>query len=171
MDAVQFGRWIRERRRSGGWGSQRALAESVLTHACISKYRITADFLARLEAGHFVSPFRGSVRRRVLALTCLMCKTPRDVRDVLQGAELAELNDEETRQMHWLNKHLFTKPGPTLQPLPPRPLRLFGRDTLLESLTRALSSGESGLYAVTGMVGRCKGPLAYGALHLLACID
>ncbi len=168
MDAVQFGRWISERRRAGGWGSQRALAESVLHHPLISKYRITEDFLARLEAGHFVHPFRGSVRRRVLALTCLICKTPRDVRAYLQGAELAELNDEETRQMHWLNKHLFTKPGPTLQPLPPRPLRLFGRDSLLESLTRALSSGESGLYALTGMVGVGKSALAYEALHRLA---
>src|SRR5216683_1835125 len=171
MDAVQFGRWISERRRAGGWGSQRALAESVLHRPLISKYRITEDFLARLEAGHFVHPFRGSVRRRVLALTCLICKTPRDVRAYLQGAELAELNDEETRQMHWLNKHLFTKPGPTLQPLPPRPLRLFGRDTLLESLTRALSSGESGLYALTGMVGVGKSALAYEALHVLLTSD
>lgn len=168
MDAVQFGRWISERRRAAGWGSQRALAESALHHPLVSKYRITEDFLARLEAGHFVHPFRGSVRQRVLALTCLICKTPRDVRVYLQAAELAELNDEETRQMHWLNKHLFTKPGPTLRPLPPRPLRLFGRDTLLESLIRALSSGESGLYSLTGMVGVGKSALAYEALYRLA---
>ena len=168
MDAVQFGRWISERRRAGGWGSQRALAGSVRHHPLISKYRITEDFLARLEAGHFVHPFRGSVRQRVLALTCLICKTPRDVRVYLQAAELTELNDEETRQMHWLNKHLFTKRSPTMRPLPPRPLRLFGRDTLLESLIRALSSGESGLYALTGMVGVGKSALAYEALHRLA---
>jgi len=138
MDAVQFGRWISERRRAAGWSSQRALAGSARHHPLISKYRITEDFLARLEAGHFVHPFRGSVRQRVLALTCLICKTPRDVRVYLQTAELTELNDEEARQMHWLNKHLFTKRSPTMRPLPPRPLRLFGRDTLLESLIRAL---------------------------------
>src|SRR6266699_1326860 len=83
MDAVQFGRWISERRRAGGWGSQRALAESVRRHPLISKYRITEDFLARLEAGHFVHPFRGSVRRRVLALTCLIC-TSRGVLQIKQ---------------------------------------------------------------------------------------
>src|SRR5215467_4645351 len=168
MDAVQFGRWISERRRAGGWGSQRALAGSARHHPIISKYKITEDFLARLEAGHFVHPFRGSVRQRVLALTCLICKTPRDLRLYLQAAELTELNDEETRQMHWLNRHLFTKPGPTLRPLPPRPLRLFGRDILLESLIRALSSGESGLYALTGMAGVGKSALAYEAIHRLA---
>src|SRR5258708_20885209 len=116
MDAVQFGRWISERRRAGGWGSQRALAESVLHHPLISKYRITEDFLARLEAGHFVHPFRGSVRRRVLELTCLISKTPRDGRAFLQAAELPDLNDEETRQMHWLNNHLFLNHSPDLAP-------------------------------------------------------
>src|SRR6266704_5964392 len=98
MDAVQFGRWISERRRAGGRGSQRALAESVRRQPLISKYRITEDFLARLEAGHLVHPFRGSVRRRVLALTWLLCKTPRDVRSYLRAAELTELSTEEAQQ-------------------------------------------------------------------------
>ena len=49
MDAVQFGRWLSERRRRFGWRSQRALAETANSDFNLSGYHITEDFLARVE--------------------------------------------------------------------------------------------------------------------------
>src|SRR5262252_7891224 len=99
MDAVRFGRWISERRLKCGWRSQRALVEAMRQHPLLSEYSISEDFLARLEAGQLAHPFRGSVRRRVLAMAWLLCKTPRDVRTYLQAAELSELKADEAEWM------------------------------------------------------------------------
>ena len=65
MDALQFGRWFSERRRRCGWGSQRALVETLHQHPLLCECGISEDFLARLEAGQLAHPFRGNVRWRV----------------------------------------------------------------------------------------------------------
>jgi tetratricopeptide (TPR) repeat protein len=174
MDVVQFGRWLSKRRRAYGWQSQRALVEAAREHPLLSESGISEDFLARLEAGHLVHPFRGSVRRRVLALTWLLCKTPRDVRSYLRAAELTELSTEEAQQQDRLNEHLASlhthhapsSPMPLL--LPPRPTRLVGRDSALHELLNALRMPGANFCAVTGMPGIGKSALAYEAVHLLA---
>jgi AAA ATPase domain len=168
MDAVRFGRWISERRLKCGWRSQRALVEAMRQHPLLSEYSISEDFLARLEAGQLVHPFRGSVRRRVLALAWLLCKAPRDVRTYLQAAELSELKADEAEWMNHLRERLATRSTSALLSLPPRPTRLFGRTSTLEDLVNALCTVGSDLYAITGMPGVGKSALAYEALHQLA---
>ncbi len=167
MDAVQFGRWMSEQRRKHGWRSQRSLVETVRSNPLLSTYNISEDFLARLEAGQLAHPFRGSVRRRVLALAWLLCTTPRDLRTYLRVAELTDLNASETECLNGLNERLATRPTSIWMSLPPRPIRLIGRAALLNELTGTLSHLASGLCAITGMPGAGKSALAYEAVHHL----
>src|ERR1700730_3400415 len=106
MDAVQFGRWISDRRSKYGFRSQRALAERASYDPTLGQLDITENFLALLEAGRLAYPFRGSVRRRVTALAWLLCSTSRDVRTYYQAAGLTELDDHETEQLRVLRNHL-----------------------------------------------------------------
>lgn len=168
MDAVRFGRWISERRLKCGWRSQRALVETTRQDSFLSEFSISEDFLARLEAGQLAHPFRGSVRRRVLALAWLLCKAPRDVRTYLQAAELSELKADEAEWVNRLRERLAARNTPTLLSLPPRPTRLLGRTCMLQDLVKALCTGGSDLYAITGMPGVGKSTLAHEALHQLA---
>ncbi len=168
MDAVRFGRWISERRRKCGWRSQRALVDTVCHDPLLSGYKISEDFLASLEAGRLALPFRGSVRKRVLALAWILCKTPRDVHSYLHAAELTELSADETEQMNRLRKHLATQHTPNVSLLPPRPRRFLGRASLLNEVVNTLCTVEASLCAITGMPGVGKSALAYEALHLLA---
>src|SRR5579872_110001 len=180
MDAVQFGRWISERRRVLGWNSQRALVEAV--HAAHTAHtletvqngayagnnNISEDFLARLEAGHLAHPFRGTVRKRVLALAELLCKNPQDVRAYLRAAEISELSAEESEQIQHLKDELTPPQAPPLLFLPPRPPRFVGRSTELQELSQVLSSAKTDVYAITGMPGIGKSTLAYEVVHQLA---
>ncbi|HET9922333.1 MAG TPA: tetratricopeptide repeat protein [Ktedonobacteraceae bacterium] len=167
MDALQFGRWLSERRRSVGLPSQRSLVEASRQNPMLHGYEISEDFLARLEAGHFAYPFRKTVRQRVLALAWLLCKTPRDVQAYLRAARLSELSGEETEQIHRLNGYLaaFTTPAPLL--LPPRPSHVVGRTAGLDELLRALGNPDIDTCVVTGMAGVGKSVLASEALHRL----
>lgn len=174
MDAVQFGRWVSERRRALGWSSQRALVDAV--HAMhnvhnesyVSSSNISEDFLARLEAGHLAHPFRGTVRQRVLALAELLCKNPQDVRAYVRAAEISEMSAEESEQVQHL-KDALTPPRTTpILFLPPRPPRFVGRGTELQELSQVLSSDRADVYAITGMPGIGKSTLAYEVVHQLA---
>ncbi len=177
MDAVQFGRWISERRRALGWNSQRALVEAVYAaHAAntlhnevnLSGNTISEDFLARLEAGHLAHPFRGTVRQRVLALAELLCKNPQDVRSYLRAAEISELSAEESEQVQYVKDVLTPSQTPPLLFLPPRPVRFVGRATELQELSQVLFSAKADVYAITGMPGIGKSTLAYEVVHQLA---
>ncbi len=167
MDALQFGRWFSERRRRYGWGSQRALVETLHQHPLLREYGISEDFLARLEAGHLAHPFRGSVRWHVLVLSWLLCKTRRDVRTYLRAAELTELSGDETAYLRHLNENLAAKSVSPLLLLPPRLPRFVGRTSLLREVVNILSSEESCVCALTGMPGVGKSALAYEAVHRL----
>lgn len=167
MDAVQFGRWMSEQRRKHGWRSQRSLVETVRHNPLLSKYNISEDFLARLEAGQLAHPFRSSVRRRVLALAWLLCKTPRDLRTYLRAAEITEHSASETEYLNSLNERLVTRPTSIWMSLPPRPTRLIGRAALLDELTHTLTNPKPGVCAITGMPGVGKSALAYEAVHHL----
>lgn len=172
MDAVQFGRWVSERRRALGWNSQRALVDAVRAANTTNDTRNTAiiseDFLARLEAGHLAHPFRGTVRQRVLTLAELLCKNPQDVRSYLRAAEISELSAEETGQIQHLKDALTLPSTPPLLFLPPRPSRFVGRSAELQELSQILSSAQADVYAITGMPGIGKSTLAYEVVHQLA---
>ena len=178
MDAVQFGRWVSERRRALGWNSQRALVDAVhaanatdVTHNAPDTRTttiISEDFLARLEAGHLAHPFRGTVRQRVLALAEFLCKNPQDVRSYLRAAEISELSAEETQQIQSLKDALTPPSTPLLLFLPPRPSRFVGRSAELRELSQILSSAKADVYAITGMPGIGKSTLAYEVVHQLA---
>lgn len=169
MDVVQFGRWLGERRRACGWTSQRALMESALEHPHTRDLGISEAFLARLEAGLLAYPFRGAVRRRVLGLVWLLCKSPRQTRDYLRLAGLTDLSAEE-QEMVRTTLASFSATAPVAPPLllPARPPRLLGRAAALNELLRTLRTLETGLCVVTGMPGAGKSALAAEALHLLA---
>ncbi len=166
MDAVQFGRWISERRRACGWQSQRAFIEAIRQDSLLQGAGISEDFLSRLEAGHLAHPFRGTVRRRVLALAWLLCQAPRDIKAYLRAAELTNLSAEETDQIEQLKTYLATPHTPSLLLLPPRPARLIGQASALSELLNNLLTGD--VCAITGMPGIGKSALAYEALHQLA---
>ena len=167
MDAVQFGRWFSKRRQACGWQSQRALVDAVRRDPFLKASGISEDFLARLEAGHLAHPFRSSVRRRVLALAWLLCKTPRDLQTYLRAAELSDLCSEEADQVQRLSEHLVVQQSPSPLLLPLRPTRLIGRSTELHELLNALCKKDVNVFAVTGMPGSGKSALAYEALQLL----
>ena len=168
MDALQFGRWVGERRRRYGWGSQRALVEAVRHTPRLSEYSISEDFLARLEAGQLVHPFRGSARERVLVLTELLCKTPHELNAYLRAAELTRLNADETAYVTRLGERLTAQHSHAILLLPPRPTRLLGRTSLLDELVKTLSTVKTGVCAVTGMPGVGKSALAFETVHRLA---
>ena len=167
MDAIQFGRWLSNRRRRCGWSSQRALAEATQHEPFFSECDISEKFLARLEAGHLVHPFRGAIRQRVLTLAALVCKTPREVQTYLRAAELTALGAEEAEYVHRLNAYLQAQLAGPIMLLPPRPARLVGRAELVDDLLHHLATGTSGLYAVTGMAGVGKSALAFEVMHRL----
>ena len=171
MNAVQFGRWFSERRRAGGWSSQRLLAEAAQGHTLLCQSGISEDFLSRLEAGHLVYPFRGTVRRRILLLTWLLCKTPRDLKTYVKAAGLNDRNDDEHTQLHLLNEHLNAQQTPPPLLLPARPCHLKGREAELERVICALSSPETHIFALTGMPGVGKSALAHEVLHRLAAAE
>lgn len=166
MDAVQFGRWISERRRACGWQSQRTFIEAIRQDALLRGAGISEDFLSRLEAGHLSHPFKGTVRRRVLALAWLLCQSPRDIKAYLRAAELTNLNIEETEQIEQLKTYLATPHTPSRLLLPPRPARLIGQASALSELLNNFSTYD--VCAITGMPGIGKSALAYEALHQLA---
>ncbi|HVB22507.1 MAG TPA: tetratricopeptide repeat protein [Ktedonobacteraceae bacterium] len=174
MDAVQFGRWVSERRRTLGWNSQRALVDAVHAlqnvhnEAHVSSSNISEDFLARLEAGHLAHPFRGTVRQRVLALAELLCKNPQEVRAYVRAAEISELSAEESEQVQSLKDALTPPQTPPILFLPPRPQRFVGRGAELQELSQLLSSAKADVYAITGMPGIGKSTLAYEVVHQLA---
>lgn len=170
MDAIQFGRWVGNQRRKCGWPSQRRLVEEVRQNPFLSETGISEDFLARLEAGQLAHPFRNSVRQRVLGLAWFLCKSQTDLRTYLRAAEISKLSPDERELLHQLSEQL-KQSLLTKQPLPPRPKYIFGRDELLDSLNDTLSSMESGVCAITGMVGIGKTTLAYEALHRLNSND
>ncbi|HEX8728428.1 MAG TPA: AAA family ATPase [Ktedonobacterales bacterium] len=169
MDVVQFGRWLGERRRACGWTSQRALMESALEYPHTRDLGISEAFLARLEAGLLAYPFRGAVRKRVLALTWLLCKSSRQTREYLRLAGLADLSVEEQEMVRTVLAS-FSDATPVAPPLllPARPPRLLGRAAALNELLRTLRTVETGLCVVTGMPGVGKSALAAEALHLIA---
>lgn len=168
MEALQFGRWLSERRRARGWQSQRALAEATEADAHLGACGISEAFLARLEAGLLAYPFRGAVRRRVLALGWLLCTTSREVEAYLRAAGLSELCHEERDEVAALRRYFDArrKPSPVL--LPARPARLPGREGVVRNLVEALRAGRPGLYAITGVPGVGKSAVAYEALHRIA---
>ena len=168
MDAVQFGRWFSKRRQACGWQSQRTLVDAVRRDPFLKASGISEDFLARLEAGHLAHPFRSSVRRRVLALAWLLCKTPRDLQTYLRAAELSDLGSEEVGQVQRLSEHLAVQQSPSPLLLPLRPTRLIGRSTELHELLNTLCKKDVNVFAVTGMPGSGKSALAYEAVHMLA---
>src|SRR5215468_7936405 len=109
MDALRFGRWISDRRRRYGWGSQRALVEAARREPHLSEYGISEDFLSRLEAGQLVQPFRGNVRQRVLVLGELLCHTPRELNGYLHAANLTKLSSDESDYVNRLRERLATE--------------------------------------------------------------
>src|SRR5690349_15541564 len=106
MDGMQFGRRISEHRRARGWTSQRALIEAVQRDTVLCKAGISEDFIARLEAGQLVYPFRGRVRRRVLQLSRLMCASPRDLQSYLHAAAIAHLSPGEEEEIKSVRTYL-----------------------------------------------------------------
>ncbi|HEU4785022.1 MAG TPA: ATP-binding protein [Ktedonobacterales bacterium] len=169
MDVVQFGRWLGERRRACGWTSQRSLMESALEYPHTRDLGISEAFLARLEAGLLAYPFRGAVRKRVLGLIWLLCKSARQTREYLRLAGLADLSVEEQEMVRSVLAS-FSDAAPVAPPLllPARPPRLLGRAAALNELLRTLRTVETGLCVVTGMPGVGKSALAAEALHLIA---
>jgi hypothetical protein len=171
VNAVQFGRWFSERRRISGWSSQRLLAETAQQHKMLCQSGISEDFLSRLEAGHLAYPFRGTVRRRILLLSWLLCKTPRDLKTYVKTAGFTTYSDDEQTRLHLLSEHLTALHTPPPLLLPARPRYLKGRDAELEQVLRALSMPETRIFALTGMPGVGKSALAYEALHRLAAVE
>ena len=167
MDALQFGRWFSGRRHAHGLASQRALVEAVERHPVLRDSAISADFVARLEAGVFVFPFRGNVRRRVLLLVRLLCSTDRELRSYLHAAGLTNLDRTESDEIEAFRQTLSGRDQPPLL-LPRRPSRLVGRESELRDLSQALTSVDVALCCVTGMVGVGKTTLAFEAVHRLA---
>jgi tetratricopeptide (TPR) repeat protein len=168
MDPVMLGRWIADRRRAGGWRSQRALAESVRRDPIHHESDISEDFLARLEAGQLAYPLRPAIRRRVLTLAWLLCQTPDELRTYLRAAELTDLDAEEEQHVHRLTRYVTALASPPRALLPPRPARLFGRDAEVRALVQALSGVETGVCAVSGMPGIGKSAVANEAVHVVA---
>jgi hypothetical protein len=168
MDVIQFGKWFSERRRKCGWSSQRALAETLRNDPFLQTWRVSEDFIARLEAGRLAYPFRGQVRQQILVLAQVLCKTSRDVQSYLRAASLKELSPEETLLVQRIHNYLALERVATVELLPARPVRLVGRDTLVQDLLAHIDAHGQGLYAITGMPGVGKSVLAYEVMHRIA---
>ncbi len=167
MDAVQFGHWLHKRRRSCGFASQHALVERIQQEPKLAQEGISEAFLARLETGQLVHPFRGGVRRRVLVLAELLCHTQRDVSSYIHAAELTELDSKESEQIAQLRKRLSPSQQRMLL-LPARPTHIIGRKDAIDELRQALCQKEQTLFLVTGMAGVGKSTLAAEVLYALA---
>ncbi|GCE23715.1 ATP-binding protein [Dictyobacter kobayashii] len=168
MDAIQFGKWMSERRRKRGWSSQRALVEMVRQDPSLKEARISEDFVARLEAGRLAYPFRGRVRQQLFALAWLLCTTPREVQAYLQAASLRELSTEETELVQRLYDHVSVQSTNSIELLPARPQRLLGREPLVQELLSQLCTLKHGVCSLTGMPGVGKSALASEVVHRLA---
>ncbi len=168
MDGMQFGRRISEHRRARGWTSQRALIDAVQRDTALCQAGISEDFIARLEAGQLVYPFRGRVRRRVLLLSRLMCSSPRDLQSYLHAAGIAHLSPGEEEEIASIRAYLAAQAEAPPHLLPRRPTRLVGRNAALAQLVQALMSPDAGLCCVTGMPGVGKSALVFEAAHVLA---
>lgn len=168
MNAIQFGRWLGERRHACGWASQRALADAAQHHPYTAGLHVSEAFLARLEAGLLAHPFRGAVRERVLALGWLVCKTPRQVRAYVAAAGLTDLTSDEQQRVMALRRALGAPQTPPPVRLPRRVPFLMGRQHEMAELAHLLSTLDSGWVAVTGMAGIGKSALAADVLHLLS---
>ena len=168
MDALEFGRWISDRRRSHGWSSQQAFVEAVHREPHLKTTGISESFLARLEAGLLVHPFRKSTRKRVLAMAELLCKTPHDLRTYLRAAELTRLSIDEAAYVNHLSERLAAQDPHPVWLLPPRPAQLLGRTFLVSELVKILSSGETAVCTLTGMAGVGKSVIAFEAVHQIA---
>ncbi|GLV53789.1 hypothetical protein KDH_06400 [Dictyobacter sp. S3.2.2.5] len=123
--------------------------------------------MARLEAGRLVYPFRGHVRRQVLALAWLLCSTSREVQTYLQVASLKDLNVEEDKWVQQLYAHVSGRAHPSIELLPARPQHLIGRDALVQEIVDQLCSLEHGVCALTGMPGIGKSAVASVVVHHL----
>ncbi len=171
MDIVQFGRWLAERRRACGWRSQRALVSASLADTHTRDAGITAAFLARLEAGLLAHPFRGSVRKRVLALTWLLCKSPRQVRAFVQHAGITDLSRTESAELDEVCSWLASPPLAPAVPVvivPPRPVPFVGRESATREIVHALVEESGRCVVITGMPGIGKSALAANVAHVLA---
>lgn len=168
MDALQFGRWVHERRRACGFSSQRALLERIQQDHALAVQGFSEAFLARLEAGLLAHPFRGAVRQRVLGLAELFCRSTRDVSTYLRNAGLSELDAREAEQVQHLRARLSIPSSPRPLLLPPRPSHLFGRQDALAELLAGARHKHAACFLISGMTGVGKSALAAEALHQLA---
>lgn len=168
MDAVRFGRWLGERRRARGWASQRALADAARAHPRTRGLNTSEAFLARVEAGLLAHPFRGAVRRRMVALAWLLCGSARQVHDYLKAAELIGLDRAETAEIDSLLRSFTDPRSSRLVILPPPPARLIGRGDDLATLLAALAELRAGCCVISGMAGIGKTCLALAAAHQFA---
>lgn len=168
MNAIQFGRWLGERRHKCGWTSQRALAVAAQHHPYTAGLHVSEAFLARLEAGLLAHPFRGTVRERVLALAWLVCKTPRQMRAYLAAAGLTDLTSDEQHCMTSLDVALRAPHAPPPVRLPRRTPRLIAREREMSELLELLTQLDTGWVAVTGLPGIGKSALVAETLHLLS---
>src|SRR5258708_2397154 len=168
MDAIQFGRWVADRRRDGGWASQRALAVAAQAHPQTSGLAISEAFVARLEAGLLAHPFHGAVRRRVVGLAWLLCVSARQVRTYAKLAELDGLSSAETSEFASLVRSLSDSHPRHNVVLPPPPAHFLGRDGELATLTGALTQVGPSCTVITGMPGVGKTCLAVVAAQQLA---
>ena len=171
MDAVQFGRWLGARRRARGWASQRALAAAAQSHPRTNGLAISEAFLARVEAGLLVHPFRGVVRRRMVGLAWLLCGSARQVHDYLKVAELSGLDRAETAEIESLVRSLSGARTPRIVVLPSPPAYIVGRAGELSALIDTLTQMPGGCGFITGMPGIGKTCLALAAAHQLASGD
>ncbi|HXR65734.1 MAG TPA: NB-ARC domain-containing protein, partial [Ktedonobacteraceae bacterium] len=112
-----------------------------------------------------------TVRRRILLLSWLLCKTPRDLRAYVKAAGFTTYSDEEQTRLHVLSEHLTALHAPPPLLLPARPRHLKGRDTELEQVLLTLGMPETRILALTGMPGVGKSTLAYETLHRLATVE
>ncbi len=168
---MKFGQWLAGRRHACGYSSQRAFVDAVRQHPQLSASGISEAFLARLEAGVLAHPFRGRVRARVLALSQLLCGSPRELRVFLRQAELTDLSASEREYVEQLYAQLGASSMRAQVVLPARPAQLVGRASELERLLHTLKTMESGCCAITGMPGVGKTALAAEALHQLTADD
>jgi AAA ATPase domain len=171
VDAMKFGQWLAGRRHACGYSSQRAFVDAVRQHPQLSASGISEAFLARLEAGVLAHPFRGRVRARVLALSQLLCGSPRELRLFLRQAELTDLSANEREYVEQLYAQLGASSMRAQVVLPARPALLVGRTTELDTLLQTLKTVESGCCAITGMPGVGKTALATEGLHRLTADD